>query len=1090
MYSFEGEFRRKPEQNYAGASVHEPVSNLIQRARYEREKREEARREQRRVIRVQSCVRSFLTRKKIKHHYRTLFDNTVSNLKNKQLSEEVISDLVKNLVFFHDREIDSQRLIWLSQHILRNSSKLLKSSLDRNASWYWRMKWILSFNIDLLNASNLESFATPLRIIEELTSVESYNKILGSDNAILALRDLFQYLVKNCYFDSLRKILDTKIPAMFDVEDTPAPPLAKSILEFVKRPFSVQSPTLLDEYTCTIMNHFIRTFLKGPISDINHKFILPSLSLDQNKVDYIGPDFRQLVLSLTRSSTQFKQMNTNLLYSLLILEPSFEEYSFVIKCHKTGHEVNTINDYLDIISTLASHLAEPPIIDYLNKTWKYRNVNHDSSDNESDDEDENENEKLFSGYSDDELETLKLCSELLNESFRVNRIILSVEKSCSSDSINFLLVPVCKLCHYLLMSHKLAVHKYRLLYTLALKAEFLQHLWKTILRTEQESLFGLVTTSLVTVISRGTNLAPGDFDRIVPLLATFCSLFSLLISTLHDAEFNKAVGNNSEQSTNNPLKFTAADLVSITSILKDVALGLIELAYPDSRPSIMPYNNYINQNAQTSIWSHLLRVTVSLLRQLHSRDLRCRFCPEGHWVSNRFTMNSAYDKPSNMHFMQYTRRSRLNYRPFRGVPVISMDNLDEGPPLTTRQVRILTVLKEIPFVLPFEERVVVFQGLLLNDKVEYQNADSHFMVGSNIHITIRRNYLYEDAFEKLSVENEPEIRQTLRVHMKSAAGLDEAGVDGGGLLREFLSELLKTAFDPNRGFFKMTNDNMLYPNPYAHLIQHNFFAHYFFIGRMLGKALYENLLVELPLAEFFLSKIIGRQTEVDVHHLASLDPLMYRNLLSLKNYDGDVVELGLDFTIVIDEFGQTRVEELKPNGANITVTNQNRIEYIHLMADYKLNTQIRKQCYFFKQGLANVISLDWLRMFSNHEVQVLISGAEVPVDIEDLKKHTNYVGGYTPEDPAINLFWTVVNDFTDEQKTKLLKFVTSCSRPPLLGFKELYPPFCIQKVSSSDRLPTASTCMNLLKMPVFKDYETLKTKLLYAIQSGAGFELS
>lgn len=74
-------------------------------------------------------------------------------------------------------------------------------------------------------------------------------------------------------------------------------------------------------------------------------------------------------------------------------------------------------------------------------------------------------------------------------------------------------------------------------------------------------------------------------------------------------------------------------------------------------------------------------------------------------------------------------------------------------------------------------------------------------------------------------------------------------------------------------------------------------------------------------------------------------------------------------------------------------------------------------------------------MFSNHEVQVLISGAEVPVDIEDLKQHTNYVGGYAADDPAIILFWAVVNDFTDEQKTKLLKFVTSCSRPPLLGFK-------------------------------------------------------
>lgn len=58
-------------------------------------------------------------------------------------------------------------------------------------------------------------------------------------------------------------------------------------------------------------------------------------------------------------------------------------------------------------------------------------------------------------------QVLKLCSELLSEPFRVNRIIKSVEDSCSTESINVLLVPVCKLCHYLLMSHKLAVHKYR-----------------------------------------------------------------------------------------------------------------------------------------------------------------------------------------------------------------------------------------------------------------------------------------------------------------------------------------------------------------------------------------------------------------------------------------------------------------------------------------------------------------------------------------------------------------------------------------------------------------------------------------------------
>ena len=88
-------------------------------------------------------------------------------------------------------------------------------------------------------------------------------------------------------------------------------------------------------------------------------------------------------------------------------------------------------------------------------------------------------------------------------------------------------------------------------------------------------------------------------------------------------------------------------------------------------------------------------------------------------------------------------------------------------------------------------------------------------------------------------------------------------------------------------------------------------------------------------------------------------------------------------------------------------------------------------------------------------------------------------------------FWNVVSNMSEEQKRKLLKFVTSCSRPPLLGFKELDPPFCIQNAGTEpDRLPTASTCMNLLKLPEFNDERSLRTKLLYAIESDAGFELS
>ena len=57
------------------------------------------------------------------------------------------------------------------------------------------------------------------------------------------------------------------------------------------------------------------------------------------------------------------------------------------------------------------------------------------------------------------------------------------------------------------------------------------------------------------------------------------------------------------------------------------------------------------------------------------------------------------------------------------------------------------------------------------------------------------------------------MRNKLRVTLVNAQGLDEPGIDGGGVFREFLNELLKTGFDPNRGYFTTTQDGQLYPNP-------------------------------------------------------------------------------------------------------------------------------------------------------------------------------------------------------------------------------------------------------------------------------------
>lgn len=60
----------------------------------------------------------------------------------------------------------------------------------------------------------------------------------------------------------------------------------------------------------------------------------------------------------------------------------------------------------------------------------------------------------------------------------------------------------------------------------------------------------------------------------------------------------------------------------------------------------------------------------------------------------------------------------------------------------------------------------------------------------------------------------------------------------------------------------------------------------------------------------------------------------------MQHYDGDVGDLSLDFTVTEESLGKRYVIELKPGGKDICVTNENKLQYVHAMADYKLNRQV------------------------------------------------------------------------------------------------------------------------------------------------------
>lgn len=437
------------------------------------------------------------------------------------------------------------------------------------------------------------------------------------------------------------------------------------------------------------------------------------------------------------------------------------------------------------------------------------------------------------------------------------------------------------------------------------------------------------------------------------------------------------------------------------------------------------------------------------------------------------------------------------------------------------------VLTAIPQALPFDRRVHMFSSLLSADKARTQDEtrafhqaamramddDGEWNFSGREQAEIRRDRLYEDSMDQLNRLGK-RLRRRVQITMINKHGQHEAGIDGGGVFKEFLDDLIKEAFDPQAKegvddappsrspLFAVTPTQTLAVNIDAGRDQETL-AHYEFLGRVLGKAVYESILVEPQFCLPFLNQLLGKQNYLD--DLKNLDPEYYRHINGLRNMSApDIAGLGLTFELTRGNQNQTTIE-LMPGGSSVPVTKENAIRYVHLVAHRKLNVDSAAQTHAFLRGFRDLIPAAWVRLFSSNELQKLISGDDTVkgIDVAGLRAAMVYAGGYHPSQPIMQWFWEVLESFTPSQQRLFLKFMTSCSRQPLLGFSALVPVPCIQQIRVQEedeggsnesfgnaRLPTSSTCMNLLKLPKYRSKEMLREKLLYAIESGAGFELS
>ncbi|KAI1608030.1 E3 ubiquitin-protein ligase HUWE1 [Exophiala viscosa] len=390
-----------------------------------------------------------------------------------------------------------------------------------------------------------------------------------------------------------------------------------------------------------------------------------------------------------------------------------------------------------------------------------------------------------------------------------------------------------------------------------------------------------------------------------------------------------------------------------------------------------------------------------------------------------------------------------------------------------------------------------FSLLVKNPKVlDFDNKRTYFtkQIHSRLHqqrhiqpplqLNVRRDQIFLDSYKALYYKTADEMKYgKLNIRFNG-----EEGVDAGGVTREWFQVLARGMFNPDWALWQpvAADRTTFHPNPLS-WINGEHLLYFKFIGRIIGKALHEGRVLDCHFSRAVYKRLLGK--EPNLKDLESMDLDYYKSLVwILENDITDVISE--DFSVIEEQFGEEKVVDLIPNGRNIPVTEENKKEYVNAQVRYRLTTSVQEQLENFTRGFHDIIPAELVRIFDEQELELLVSGLP-EIDVDDWKAHTEY-HNYTANSPQITWFWRIVRGMSNEERAKLLQFVTGTSKVPLNGFKDLEGMqgntlFSIHKDPSQTRLPTSHTCFNQLDLPSYDDYETLKSNLMTAINLGADY---
>lgn len=276
---------------------------------------------------------------------------------------------------------------------------------------------------------------------------------------------------------------------------------------------------------------------------------------------------------------------------------------------------------------------------------------------------------------------------------------------------------------------------------------------------------------------------------------------------------------------------------------------------------------------------------------------------------------------------------------------------------------------------------------------------------------------------------------------------------------------------------------------------------YEFCGRFLAYCLYQHCRVQANISQFIYSLFLNpgknflgepwKSANHAVNDLRTVDHVKAKGIRDLLDWDDpDSVEdiFCLDWTVEYTFLGEKHFKELCPDGANVYVTGENREAYVLALCNYLLKESVQVNLSSLVRGFLSVIPRECLASLTPKLLEgILVGQPEINnSDWDDLRKCvvvTNNDGGVGQE-RVVNDFFEVLKEMPKETRTEFLNFWTGTPRIPAAGFGSVYPPIALALTSANNatRLPQTHVCFNRLDLPLYPDKETLRVKLLKAVQ--------